>query len=469
MPMGRTSVSTHKPLLAFYGDDFTGSTDVLEALACAGLNAVLFLRPPTPGDLSRFGKLDAFGIAGASRTMSPREMGRELPRAFEALKQSGARIVHYKICSTFDSSPKVGSIGRAIDLGQKVFQSNFVPLLVGAPSLGRYCVFGNLFARSGLDTEPFRLDRHPTMSCHPATPMMEADLRLHLQEQTRKRIGLVNVLGLERHGGAQALECALSEGAEIILFDVLRDEHLEAIGDLLHAHGQSAAQIFAVGSSGLEYALTSAWRKSGVLPPPPPIKDTPSTNGIVVVSGSCSPVTNRQIARALASGFAEVALDTVKLANPRTRTDAIQRAMADAQPFITKNRNVIFHTARGPKDPRLAKTRKALLSLRAGSAEVLGAALGELLLAALERTGARRAAVTGGDTSSFVARALGAQALEYFAPMTPGSPLCTIHADSPLVNGCQIVFKGGQNGHDDFFLTVLNGQSAPARQTARMK
>ena len=25
----------------------------------------------------------------------------------------------------------------------------------------------------------FRLDRHPTMSCHPATPMMEADLRRH--------------------------------------------------------------------------------------------------------------------------------------------------------------------------------------------------------------------------------------------------------------------------------------------------
>jgi uncharacterized protein YgbK (DUF1537 family) len=33
--------------LAFYGDDFTGSTDALEALTSAGLRSVLFLEPPT--------------------------------------------------------------------------------------------------------------------------------------------------------------------------------------------------------------------------------------------------------------------------------------------------------------------------------------------------------------------------------------------------------------------------------------
>ena len=40
-------------LLAFYGDDFTGSTDAMEALALSGLRTVLFLSAPTPEFLAR--------------------------------------------------------------------------------------------------------------------------------------------------------------------------------------------------------------------------------------------------------------------------------------------------------------------------------------------------------------------------------------------------------------------------------
>ena len=136
-------------LLAYYGDDFTGSTDVMEALSLAGLRTVLFLKPPTPEQLARFPGLRAFGIAGGSRAMSPEEMETELPCAFEALKASGAPIIHYKTCSTFDSSPKTGSIGKAIEIGRRIFGEWPTPLVVGAPVLGRYVVFGNLFARSG--------------------------------------------------------------------------------------------------------------------------------------------------------------------------------------------------------------------------------------------------------------------------------------------------------------------------------
>ena len=74
-------------LLAYYGDDFTGSTDVMESLARAGLRTVLFLRPPTAGQLARFRGLRAFGIAGGSRAMSPQQMDRALPPAFQALKR----------------------------------------------------------------------------------------------------------------------------------------------------------------------------------------------------------------------------------------------------------------------------------------------------------------------------------------------------------------------------------------------
>ena len=41
-------------LLAFYGDDLTGSTDALEFISRAGAKAVLFLEQPTQEQLNSF-------------------------------------------------------------------------------------------------------------------------------------------------------------------------------------------------------------------------------------------------------------------------------------------------------------------------------------------------------------------------------------------------------------------------------
>ena len=173
-------------LLAYYGDDFTGSTDAMEAMTAAGVPTVLFLQAPAPQALQRFPQARCVGIAGASRGRSPQWMDDSLPQAFSALAALGAPLLHYKVCSTFDSSPTVGSIGRAIDLGVQHMPRRWSPTIVGAPRLKRYQVFGNLFA--AVDGVGHRLDRHPTMSRHPVTPMAEADLRLHLRAHTLRPI-----------------------------------------------------------------------------------------------------------------------------------------------------------------------------------------------------------------------------------------------------------------------------------------
>jgi len=41
-------------LFSYYGDDFTGSTDALEALAGNGVPTVLFVRPPDERGLEAF-------------------------------------------------------------------------------------------------------------------------------------------------------------------------------------------------------------------------------------------------------------------------------------------------------------------------------------------------------------------------------------------------------------------------------
>ena len=135
-------------LIGYYGDDFTGSTDVMEALTRAGIPTALFLEPPTADTLTRYPPLQAVGVAGISRSLKTEEMEAELHPIFSALKRLKAPLFHYKICSTFDSSPHIGSIGKAIEIGVSVFDPLFVPVVVGAPALNRFSVFGNLFDNS---------------------------------------------------------------------------------------------------------------------------------------------------------------------------------------------------------------------------------------------------------------------------------------------------------------------------------
>ncbi len=80
--------SQSKLLISFYGDDFTGSTDAMDALSRAGVRTALFLEPPQPEELSgQFEGLQAVGVAGMSRTMTPEEMDEVLPSVFERIKR----------------------------------------------------------------------------------------------------------------------------------------------------------------------------------------------------------------------------------------------------------------------------------------------------------------------------------------------------------------------------------------------
>src|SRR5690625_754794 len=128
---------------AFYADDFTGATDTLATLARSGKRVMLFLDIPQQSHIYRYGSLDAIGIAGAARSMTNDEQKSELNRVAAWMSACTAPILHYKTCSTFDSSPELGSIGLAVSTFKKNIDENtFVAIVGGQPNLGRYCLFG---------------------------------------------------------------------------------------------------------------------------------------------------------------------------------------------------------------------------------------------------------------------------------------------------------------------------------------
>ena len=443
------------PLIAFYGDDFTGSSASMEATAFAGVESVLFLSPPTTERLSDFAGYRVIGVAGVARAQSPEWMDEHLPPVFDLLAATGAPVIHYKVCSTFDSAPHIGSIGRAIDIAARKFEG-WIPLVVADPGMGRYQAIGNLFAAA--HGVVHRLDRHPVMARHPVTPMHEADLARHLAGQTDKTIGLVDFVSVKRGDADARLAQEIAAGAKIVSLDVLDKETLIEAGRLIWERG--AHPTFGVGSQGLEAALVAWWRHAGLIPQEAPTFRAAPVERIACVSGSVSPVTAAQIALARDKGFATIALDTARAVDAAEWERETGRATEAALTALGSGRDALVHSAAGPDDPSVAAFRTAVeMSNQLVEAvnERVGVGLGAILDGILAKTRLPRAVISGGDTSGRAASMLGIDALTAIAPLAPGSPLCRAHAARADRDGLEIALKGGQVGAPDFFLAAKNG------------
>ncbi len=428
------------PRIAYYGDDFTGATDTLAAATAGGLHALLFLRVPTPEMLAAAGALDCIGIAGASRSMAPPDLENELRPVADCFARLGAPVVHYKTCSTFDSAPTVGNIALALRVLTERVPSRFVPIVGGQPNIGRYCAFGNLFAAAEAGGPVLRIDRHP-MARHPVTPMTEPDLRLHFA-----RLGLAGVVSVpytayETPELDRVVERAARDG-NALLFDVTRTADLAPVGRIIWREARERPIVVA-GPSGVTQALCAHWGETGAVVASAGASRVGAAQGpVLVMAGSLSPVTRRQIE---ASDFARVALDPVRLLQQDEghAAEIVQRVAA----LLGSGRSVIAHTA--PLDDRPADNALPGLAL----AQATGKLVARILLSAK----VRRLGVAGGDTSSWILRALDIWGLSFLDHLAPGVALCGAHATSPELNGLEIMLKGGQMGPPDLLARLRDG------------
>ncbi|BEP57038.1 four-carbon acid sugar kinase family protein [Variovorax sp. V118] len=441
---------TQAPAVVYYGDDFTGATDTLGTAARASLRALLFLKTPDAARIERAGPLDVLGIAGAARAMTPEAMQAELVPVAALFRSLGARVLHYKTCSTFDSAPHIGSIGAAVRALRDAVEAPWTAIVGGQPNLGRHCLFGNLFAAAGAGGEVFRIDRHPTMSQHPVTPMHEADLRRHLAGQ-----GLTNVHSMPFTAvskGSEALEAALQRTLQppspatppnAVLFDVADAAQLATIGQVLWARAQRHT-LLAVGPSSVVDALAPALDSRNGTEPTQRVV-TPAPGPVLVLAGSLSPVTARQVAAA--RSFDTVWLDASGMAQRDAAT--LERHARDIANGLISGRNVLACTR--ALDP--------LPIERSIDAQALARAGGELLARVLALVPLRRVGIAGGDTSSHAVQAFDAWGLSYVADIGAGTSLCRVHSDDAALDGLEIMLKGGQMGSDDVFERLVHGAS----------
>lgn len=470
------------PRVCWYGDDFTGATDTLAEVARAGLRGLLFLGVPTPEQLRRAGPLDAIGIAGAARAMSPADMETELRAVGHFMAGTGARVLHYKCCSTFDSAPHVGSIGVAICELRRHMPNRLVPIVGGQPSIGRYCSFAQLFARAGAAPEVYRIDRHPVMSRHPVTPMHEADLRQHLAAQGLDGIRSVPHIAYPRLRSADDaaevdgwIDGMISASDGPVLFDLTDEEQLAVIGRLIWRAAESAP-LLAVGPSSVQQALAraavferggevagrdgkgagrggegavrdgkGAGRDAAVSASSSATPLPAATGPVLVMAGSLSPVTARQIAASTRYTHQPLQVQAL-LESPAYVADQVQLAAH----VLAQGHNVLVHTDR---------PEQAVTSDQAASTARATAQLAATIITASAQAGARlaRVGIAGGDTSSQATLALGLWGLAFRCVLAPGVTVSVARSDNPVVDGVELMLKGGQMGGDDLFDRLVAG------------
>jgi len=444
-------MSANQLKLAFYGDDFTGATDTLATLSAAGLKTLLFMGTPKPEQLAAAGPLDCLGIAGAARSMGNAEQRAELEGVGRFFSELGAAVVHYKTCSTFDSAPQVGSIGLAVrTLQQQLRINTFTAFVGGQPNLGRYCVFGNLFAAFKKGGHAYRLDRHPTMSQHPVTPMHEADLRLHLAHQGLGDLGLVQYPSYDLSADEfdSLLAGEVSNHADGVLFDVGCFGHLHHVGKAIW-HAARHEPMLAVGPSSVAQALIVHWAATAgttisvVADAEMPAMTAPSESidagPVFAFSGSRSPVTASQLS--MAKSYLHVPMA------PRLLMDAANAAYTKVLDEVTdalkRGAHVLSYVTDEPVPGDV-------------SAVKLAQACAEFVARVLSKAKPRRVGVAGGDTSSYTVKALNVWGLSYLGQLDPGVALCRLHSDDPGLDGVEVMLKGGQMGAADIFEKLLH-------------
>ena len=186
-----------------------------------------------------------------------------------------------------------------------VLGENFTVVSPALPVNGRTVYQGHLFVGEQLLSES-------GMRHHPVTPMTDSNLLRLMESQAAGRCGLVTAAEMDR--GAEAVSEKLrqlaQDGVRYAVLDTLNERHLLTQGEALKT------MKLVTGGSGLAIGLARQWAQNGDRA----AEAAGAPQGkAAVLSGSCSVMTNRQVAHYRERASAQ-AIDISRCLEPQART-----------------------------------------------------------------------------------------------------------------------------------------------------
>ncbi|MCA0848812.1 3-oxo-tetronate kinase [Salipiger thiooxidans] len=413
-------------ILGAIADDLTGATDLSLILSRNGMRVVQVIGVPDTLDAVAE-EADAVVIALKSRTNPAAEAIEMSLAAGRALQEAGAKQLFFKYCSTFDSTDE-GNIGPVAAALMEHLGTATTIACPSFPENGRTVYKGHLFVFDQLISDS-------PMKDHPLTPMQDPNLVSVLSRQTTRPVRLVAHETVRR--GAAAIEAAIAQEPGICIVDAISDEDLRAIG-------RAVADLpLVTGGSAVAMGLPDVYRERGWIAPAAPGEGFAAPEGRgVILAGSCSAMTRRQIAAAETAGVHMLRLDALEIASGATTPEAVVAFVEEAS-----QRSDLPPLVYSSADPAVvAQAQDKLGRMRAG--EVVEALLANVA-ACLAARGFTRFISAGGETSGAVVAALGTSALRIGPEIDPGVPwVSALDADRPLC----LALKSGNFGGEDFFL-----------------
>lgn len=410
-------------VLGCIADDFTGATDLAGLLARSGVQVSMRIGVPsdTPTDTAAVEV-----IALKSRTAPVEVAVAETRASLKWLQAAGAQRFFWKYCSTFDSTGEgnIGPVAEALmtDLGTE--QTIYCPAF---PENGRSIFMGNLFVGQQLLAES-------PMKDHPLTPMRDSNLMRLLAPQVTRPVGLADRLTVAQ--GSAALRAKLAalrgQGVAHVVVDAVANADLEAIA-------QACCDMpLLTGGSAVAMPLPALYFADGMLS-----RDAVAAvadeigPGTVILSGSCSEMTNKQVADYRVGGAPAYGLDPVDLAEngPEAALDWVAVQDLGQAP-------IVYATA-DPTSVRMAQSKLGVAEAGAIVEQTLAACA-----VAARDAGARRIIVAGGETSGAVTKALGVSRLDIGAEIAPGVPWTFCRSAGYQI---ALMLKSGNFGKETFF------------------
>lgn len=429
-----------QPWLGIIADDFTGACDVADAVSERGGSVIVTVGVPgePPPDC------DCLVVALKSRTAPRAAAVAESVAAARWLLSSGCTILYQKYCSTFDSTddgnigPVAEALARLLAVSPHAAPSRRV-ISIGTPATprsGRTVYQGHLFVgRQLLSDSPLK--------DHPLTPMRNADLVAVLAAQTTGPVDLIAWPVVS--GGATAVAAAVDSsyrhGAHHLILDSISDDDLHNAAEAILRREADGSRFVVGGAAGLAGALAGVGPASRagqrVVPPVPEGRR-------LILSGSCSAATRRQVA---AFPGPRIELSPLDLAADRGRTlNAILSTLDGA--FAAADAPVLVSSSADPEAVREYKSRLG----DDRCAALLEAATAEIAARAVESFGVRRLLVAGGETSGAVVQGLGVGTLHIGPAAGPGLPWM-VPASGPRL---ALLLKSGNFGDADLFTAAWN-------------
>jgi 3-dehydrotetronate 4-kinase len=408
-------------------DDFTGATDLAGLLARS--NVPVSLRVGVPNSPpAETAPLEI--IALKCRTASVEQAVNEARAALNWLRRAGAKKFFWKYCSTFDSTPRgnIGPVAEALMEALEAEQTIYCPAF---PENGRSIFMGNLF----VGEQP--LAESP-MKDHPLTPMTDSNLLRLLKPQVKRPVGLAN-----RHtvaSGPQALRDRLmqlrQDGIAHVVVDAVANDDLRIVAEACQD------MTLLTGGSAIAMPLPDLWLRQGIVDqaggdPSHHADDGPA----IILSGSCSAMTNRQVSAYVSGGQPSFRLNPLDLAE-----NGVEEVFEWLSAQASGRTPVVYATA-APHDVHVAQNK--LGRERAGA--VVEATLAACAIKARD-LGFRRFVVAGGETSGAVTKALDIRQLRIGKEIAPGVPWCFAKTGEHHV---AITLKSGNFGTEDFFAKAL--------------